>query len=101
MIIFYPEEYKENAPKYGNVRFYPTKDKFMSINVDDNGMYDTFVLKVEHSDGEDVLNYGGYKELNRNIHYYTTSVDCRYESKNLDILIEKFKKWEEIWNNEG
>jgi hypothetical protein len=98
MIIFYPEEYKENAPKYGDVRFYPTKDKFAPINVDDNGLYDTFVLKVGHFDGEDVLNYGGHKELNGNIHYYTTSVDCRYESKNLGILIDKFKSVEDIWN---
>lgn len=101
MIIFYPEEYKENAPKYGNLRFYPMKDRFTHAEVDDSGLYDTFVLKVGHFDDVNVLDYRGYKEINRNIHYYTTSIDCRYKSKNLDMLIEIFEKIEKIWNYEG
>lgn len=100
MILIYPEKYKENAPEYVDILFYPEEEKYKHTMVEDNGFYDTFILKVGHFNGADELEYRGWKELNKNIHYYMTSIDCRYKSKNLDVLIDKIKNIEKIWNNE-
>lgn len=98
MILLYPDKYKENLKSYDGVdiRYYHTSPD--DYHVDDNGLYDIFILEARHNDDEKDLNYHSFKWITRNCHVVKTSIDCRYPSKNLDMLVEKFKKIEDIWN---
>lgn len=93
MTVVYPKEFEKNAPKLVKVIF-----GFEGIEI--SGLYDEFFIIVKHEEESADLNYTlGYDGTN-NLHFARTRIDCRYPSKNLDLLISKFCKIEEIWNNE-
>jgi hypothetical protein len=97
MILIYPEKYKENCPNFDNIQFLEkTNIHYDQIS---SGLYDTMILKVEHLDDVSDFNYSSQYNRKSNIHYVWTFIDCRYKSKNLELLIDKFKQIEEIWNS--
>ena len=91
MIVVYPKEFKENAPENCNVIFGVD-------NIENSGLYDQFYILVEHENDSAKLNYISIYDVINNIHFVKTKIDCRYSSNNLDMLIKKFKKIEEVWH---
>lgn len=95
MILIYPRFFEKNAPTFENVEtllFAP------DLQIPSSGMYDTMVMEVRHKEDEKDLNYSVVFDSKKNSHKVTTFVDCRYDSKNLELLVETFKKIEDIWN---
>lgn len=97
MTVIYPKEYIENAPKN-----HSEVDIIFSENQSPlpSGMCDTFVMEVQHVSGMGDLNYELSFCNKSNRHTIKTSIDCNFHSKNLDLLITKFKTIEDIWNHE-
>lgn len=99
MIVVYPRHFEENAPKINEVVFDDEHDQKLTEIL--SGLYETFVIYVFHREDTSDLNYIATKNRSENLHEISTMIDCRYPSKNLDLLINKFKKIEEVWNSEG
>lgn len=97
MIIVYPEQFKINVPTHSRSEIIFDGDD-LNINEKFSGLYDTVFLVVNHSEDSHALNYNSLLDQSRNIHHVTTFIDCRYHSSNLDIIINMFQKWEDIWN---
>ncbi len=95
MIVIYPTQYQKNAPNNRlGVEVVSTKDQTMPKP---SGMYDIFVIIVSHMDDVGELNYKVSYCNKSNQHIVNTVIDCNFHSKNLEILIDKFKQIEEIW----
>ena len=93
MIVIYPKEYMINAPNSDGVEVIFTGDPIPLPS----GMYDTFLMIVEHEPKMADLNYKLSFCNNNNRHTVKTMIDCNFQSKNLELLIDKFKQTEEIW----
>jgi hypothetical protein len=98
MIVIYPKEYMSNAPNNNSeVEFIFTGDPIPLPS----GMFDTFLMVVEHESKMADLNYELSFCNNKNRHIVKTMIDCNFQSRNLELLIKKFKAIEDIWNYEG
>jgi hypothetical protein len=94
MTVIYPREYMINAPNSDGVEVIFTGDPIPLPS----GMYDTLLMIVEHEPKMADLNYeSSYKSC---VHTVKTMIDCNFQSKNLELLIKKFKTIEDIWNYE-
>lgn len=96
MKLLYPKKYRENSPRSTDVEFVENIDLEYGQNL--SGFFDTVVMIVNHSPNCAALNYNSWIESRSNVIYVTTFIDCNYLSSNLEFLINKFKKWEDIWN---
>lgn len=97
MTIIYPKKYIENATNnYSEVEFISSEDAIPHPS----GMYDTFLMIVEHMSGMADLNYELSFCNKNNRHIVKTVIDCNFYSGNLEFLIKKFNAIENIWNYE-
>jgi hypothetical protein len=96
MIVIYPKKYEKNSPKeFDDVEIIKSDDW---VDVIPSGMFDTFVIVVSHMEKISDMNYKISFNNKSNLHTIITNVDCNFNSQNLDFLIKKIKKWEDIWN---
>ena len=98
MTVVYPEEFKGNQKFDYNEEvveiIYWDQSEGITISKHD-GMTDQIVLWVDHDIHQDRENYRS-TYIGNGVHNFTTDVDCRYHSKNLDHLIKKLTQIEEI-----
>lgn len=95
MIVIYPKKYEKNCPsELDGVEFVKTDDKF---DVAPSGMFETFILMVEHMEGVSKFNYSLCFDADKNQHVAITKIDCNFHSRNLEMLINNLKKMEENW----
>jgi hypothetical protein len=97
MIILYPKdfEFQNDLPDGCGLKYYDVG----SYDVEEflSGLYDTVILSVHHEAGAMSLNYM-MSFINPQCHYVRTIINCDYKSANLQTLINKFHKIEDIWN---
>jgi hypothetical protein len=95
MKVFYPKKYRDNQkfPENVLVEYYDDVDSVPSFH---DGMMDSFSLLVIHREKWVAENYGAFFENGE--HHFMIKVDCEHQSKNLDDLLSKLIKWEDIWN---
>lgn len=97
MIVYYPKEYKKNAPNNRLGVEVVLFDENTPFAPQTSGMYDTFLIIVQHSDNCSNLNYINSYSSSGNYHMVNTVIDCNFHSPNLETLINKFKQTEDIW----
>lgn len=97
MTVIYPKEYMSKLPNdHLEVEFISSED----VIPHPSGMYDTFVMIVEHMSGMADLNYELSFCNKSNRHIVKTVIDCNFHSSNLEFLIKKFNEIENIWNHD-
>ena len=96
MTVVYPREFEGNQKfEEGVERQYWEEFNYPEIVNPSAGMKDLIVLYVSHVSDEIRENYNAWY-IEKSNHKFTTYVDCRYHSKNLNHLIKKLTQIEEI-----
>lgn len=92
MTIVYPENGKQDFSKHEDVKIIHSLG-----DTAPNHMGDNFIMFVISSHNCHKLNYQiRYDEC---LHTMTCFIDVNFDSKNLNLLIEIFREYEELWKS--